>query len=191
MPQSRCSPKKFFKIVGMLSEEKKQAITALGFRELLQLPCRDVQFNLCHWIITHYDVSYHCVVLGPHKSVNITVQDVSDVLGVPFEGIVINFVNRRSTPNRKYCLRDIERDLLDQPVGEQFLKSFMIFACAIILVPNTKHEGIRDIWDQIWDGDLSFQRNWAGLALKYLKNDTHKFQTGRGSWFRGCILFLR
>ena len=81
-------------------------------------------------------------MLGPHKSVNITVQDDSDVLGVPYEGIVINFVNQRSTPNRKYCLRDIERDLMDQHIGEQFSKAFLIFACATILVPNTKHEGI-------------------------------------------------
>ena len=134
---------------------------------------------------------YHRVVLGPHKSVNITVQDVSDVLEVPSEGIVINFVNQRSTPNRKYCLRDIERYLLDQSVKEQFSKAFLIFACATILVLNTKHEGIRDICDQIWEGDPLVQRNWTGLALKYLENDIHEFQTGGGSWFRGCILFLQ
>ena len=107
-----------------------------------------------------------------------------------FEAIVINFVNRRSKPNREYCLRDIERDLLDQLIGKQFSKAFLIFACATILVPNTKQEGIRDIWDQIWDGELSVQRNWANLALKYLENDIHEFQTGEGSWFRGCIIFL-
>ena len=99
--------------MGMLFEEKKQAIIALSFGRLLQLLCREVRFNLCHWIITHYDVLYHHVVLGPNKLVNITVQDVSDVLGVPSEGIVINFVNRRSTTNQKYCLKDIERDFLD------------------------------------------------------------------------------
>ena len=78
---------------------------------------------------------------------------------MPFEGIVINFVNRRSTPNQKYCLRDIERDLLDQPVREQFSQAFLIFTRATILVLDTKQEGIRDIWDQIWDDDLSVQRN--------------------------------
>ena len=138
MPQSRCSLKKFFKIMGMLYKEKKQAITALGFGGLLQLPCREVYFDLCCWIIAHYDVPYHRVVLGPHKSVNIIVQDVSDVLGVPSEGLVINFVNRRSTHNRKYCLRDFERDLLDHLVREQFSKAFLIFTCATVLVPNTK-----------------------------------------------------
>ena len=77
-------------------------------------------------------------MLRSHKLVNITIQDVSDVLGVPSEGIIINFVNRKSMPNRKYCLRDIKRDLLDQPIEEQFSKAFLIFACAIILVSNTK-----------------------------------------------------
>ena len=81
MPQPRCCPKKFFKIMGMLSEEKKQVIiTTLGSGGLLQLPCREVRFNLCRWIITHYDVLYHHVLLGPRKSINIIVQDVNDVL---------------------------------------------------------------------------------------------------------------
>ena len=109
---------------------------------------------------------------------------------MPSEGTVINFDNQRYMPNRKYYLRDIERDLLDQPVAEQFSKAFFIFACAIILVPNTKQEGIQDIWDQIWDGDLSIQRNWTSLALTYLENDIHEFQTNGGSSFRWCILFL-
>ena len=64
------------------------------------------------------------MVLGPHKSVNITVQDVSDVLKVPSEGIVINFFNRRSTPNWKYCIRDIKRDLLTNLLGINSQKLF-------------------------------------------------------------------
>ena len=67
-------------------------------------------------------------------------------------------------PNQKYCLRGIKGDLLDQPIRVQFSKAFMIFAYATMLVPNTKHEGIRDIWDQICDGDLLVQRNWVDLA---------------------------
>ena len=59
--------KQIFKIMGMLSEEKKQVITTLGFGGLLRLPCREVRLDLCHWIITHYDVLYHCFGLGPHK----------------------------------------------------------------------------------------------------------------------------
>ena len=69
----------------MLYEEKKQVITTLGFGGLLQLPCREVQFNLCRRIITHYDVLYHRIMLGLHKSFNIIVQDVNDVFGVPSE----------------------------------------------------------------------------------------------------------
>ena len=44
---------------------------------------------------------------------------------------------------------------MNQPVGEHISQSFLIFACVTILVPNTKQEGIRDLWDHIWDGDLS------------------------------------
>ena len=61
-------------------------------------------------------VSCHHLVLGPNKLVNTIVQDINDVLGVSSKGIDINLVNKRSTPNRKYCFRDIERDLLNRPV---------------------------------------------------------------------------
>ena len=62
-------------------------------------------------------VLYHHLVLGLNKSVNTIIQDINDVLGVSSEGIDINLVNKRSTPNRKYCFRDIERDFLNWPVG--------------------------------------------------------------------------
>ena len=59
---------------------------------------------------------------------------------MPFEAIVINFVNRRSKPNREYCLRDIERDLLDQLIGEQFSKAFLILHVIQYLyrIPNKR-----------------------------------------------------
>ena len=47
--------KKIFKIIGKLFEEKKHAITTLGFGGLLQLACKEISFNLFHWIITHYE----------------------------------------------------------------------------------------------------------------------------------------
>ena len=64
--------------------------------------------------------------------------------------IIVDLINRTCTC-KAWKMFGIPR--------KQFSKDFMILACATILVPNTKHEGIRDIWDQIWDGDLPVQRN--------------------------------
>ena len=57
---------------------KKKVITTLGFGGFMQLACRKVYFELCHWIISHYKVLYHRIVLGLNKSVTITIQDVNN-----------------------------------------------------------------------------------------------------------------
>ena len=106
---------------------KKKVISTMGFRGLLQLACREIYFDMCQWIMSKYEVPYHWLMMGHNKLVSITAQDVSDVLGVPCEGIAINLVYRRSTPKWKYCLKDVEGDLVNQLVGDRFSKYFPNF----------------------------------------------------------------
>ncbi|RVX22855.1 hypothetical protein CK203_008384 [Vitis vinifera] len=50
------------------------------------------------------------------------------------------------TPNRTYDIKILEANLLDLPIGEEFMKSFLIFTCATILAPNSKQKSISDAW---------------------------------------------
>ena len=97
------------------------------------------------------------------------------VLGIPCDGLDIIIHNRRSTPNRIYKLKVVEKNLGTLPVGDEFCKSFLIFACATILDPNSKQGGIRDLWDSIMLSDFTMKRNWAKFVLQYLKDGTHEF----------------
>ena len=95
----------------------------------------------------------------------VTPKDVKDVLGIPNNGVDILIYNRRGTPNRTYNIKILEDNLCDLPIGEEFMKSFLIFACATILAPNSKQEGMHDLWDTIWDSDVRVRKNWAKFVL--------------------------
>ena len=81
------------------------------------------------------------------------------VLGIPCDGLDIIVHNYRSTPNRTYKLKFVEINLRTLPVGEKFCKSFLIFSCATILAPNSKQEGIQDLWDFILVSDCIVKKN--------------------------------
>ena len=127
--------------------DKKNVIIDIGFGELLQLGCKELCYELIMWIVPNYDIGYHRLCMQTKVVVPVMPKDVREVLGIPDNGVDILIYNRRGTPNRTYDIKILEANLLDLPIGEEFMKSFLIFACATILAPNSKQEGMHDLWD--------------------------------------------
>nr|CAN61002.1 hypothetical protein VITISV_020154 [Vitis vinifera] len=123
-----------------LPMDKKNAISDMGFRGLLQLGCKELRYELITWIVANYDISYHRLCMETKVVVPVTPKDVREMLGISDNGVDILIYNRRGTPNRTYDIKILEANLRDLPVGEEFMKSFLIFACATILAPNSKQE---------------------------------------------------
>ena len=92
-------------------------------------------------------------------AIPVTPKDVREVLGISDNGVDILIYNRHGTPNRTYNIKILEANLRDLPVGEEFMKSFLIFTCAIILAPNSKQEGMHDLWDTVWDSEVGVRKN--------------------------------
>ena len=112
------------------------------------------------------------------------------VLGIPCGSLNIVIHNRHSTPNRTYKLKVVETNLGTLSVGDEFCESFLIFAYATILAPNSKQEGIRDLWDSIILSDFTVKRNWAKYMLQYLDDGIHEFRRSKSTYLRGCVIFL-
>ena len=87
------------------------------------------------------------------------------MLGIPDNGVDILVYNRRGSPNRTYDIQILEDNRCDLPVGKEFKKSFLIFSCATILAPNSKQEGMHDLWDTIWDSDVGVCKNSTKFVL--------------------------
>ena len=163
----------------------------MGFGGLLQLTCKELRYDLITWIVANYDIGYHRVCMQTNVAVPITPQDVREVLGIPDQGVDILFYNRHNTPNRTYDIKILEDRLRDLPVGEELMKSFLIFACATILAPNSKQEGMHDLWDTIWDSDVGARKNWAKFVLQYLEDGIRDYRNSHPTYIRGCVLFLQ
>lgn len=191
LPKSRCSGKKFLSIIHQLPEHKLEAIRGFGFGGLIQLACREIRYELCHYLISHYEVAYHRIRLERDRTLEVTINDVRTVMGIPAGGLDVVVHPRRGLTSRVYALNTLEEKLIHLEVDNEFQKVFIIFACATILAPNSKLEGIHDLWDLIWDGEVNLQQNWSKFVLQYLENGIRKFQGGDGTYMCGCLLFLQ
>ncbi|RVW94878.1 hypothetical protein CK203_034613 [Vitis vinifera] len=191
LPKSRCSRKKFLSIMDTLPMDKKNVISDMGFGGLLQLGCKELRYELITWIVAKYDIGYHRLCMETKVVVPITPKDVREVLGIPDNGVDILIYNRRSTPNHTYDIKILEANLRDLSVGEEFMKSFLIFACATILAPNSKQEGVHDLWDTVWDSEVGVRKNWAKFVLQYVEDGIKDYRTSHPTYIRGCVLFLQ
>ena len=130
----------------------------MGSGGLLQLGCKELRHELIKWIIANYDIGYHRLCMRTNVVIPVTPKDIRDVIGIPDNVVNIVIYNRHGTPNRTYDIQILEDNMRNLPVGDKFKKSFLIFACATILAPNSKLEGMHDLWDTIWDSNVVVQK---------------------------------
>ena len=175
LSKSRCSGKKFLFIIHQLSEHKLEIIRGFGFGGLIQLACREICYELCQYLISHYEVAYHRIILERDCTLDVAIDDVMNVMGIPLGGLDVVVHSRRGLTSPVYSLNTLEDKLVDLDVDNEFQKMFIIFSCATILASNCKLEGIHDLWDIIWDGEVNVQQNWSKFVLQYLENGIRKF----------------
>ena len=136
-------------------------------------------------------MAYHRIRLERDRTLDVTIDDVMNVMGIPLVGPDVIVQLRRGLTSRVYSLNRLEESLIDLEVDNEFQKVFIIFACTTILAPNNKLEGIHDLWDLIRDGEVNVQRNWSKFVLQCLENGIRKFHSGNDIYMCGCFLFLQ
>ena len=66
-------------------------------------------------------------------------------MGIPCGKVDVIVHPRHGSTTHTYSIRQVEDKLIELPIGEELLKLFIIFSCAIILAPNSKLEGIHNL----------------------------------------------
>ncbi|KAJ9698952.1 hypothetical protein PVL29_007834 [Vitis rotundifolia] len=163
----------------------------MGFGGLLQLGCKELRYDLIMWIIANYDIGYHQLCMWTNVVVLVTPKDVKKVIGIPDNGVDIVVYNRCGIPNRTYNIQILEDNMRNLLLGDVFKKSFLIFACATILVPNSKLEGMHDLWDTIWDSDMVVDKNWRKFVLQFVEDGIRDYHNNHPTYIRSCMLFLQ
>ena len=120
LPKSRCSGKKFLSIIHQLHEHKLEAIRGFKFGGLIQLACREILYELYHYLISHYEVAYHRIRLKRDRTLNVTIDIVMNVMEIPLGGPGVIVHLRCGLTSRVYSLNRLEESLIDLEVGNEF-----------------------------------------------------------------------
>ena len=91
-----------------LPMDKKNAISDMGFGDLMQLSCKELRYELITWIVANYDIGYYRLCMETKVDVPVTPKDVREVLGILDNGVDILIYNRHGTPNRTYNIKILE-----------------------------------------------------------------------------------
>ncbi|RVW67089.1 hypothetical protein CK203_063191 [Vitis vinifera] len=187
---TRCSAARFKKLCNRLPEAKIQAIRDLQFGGLLNLNCTEVRHNLCIFLIQHFNVGFRRIEFSAQKHYPVTATDVGLILGLPTEGRNLQ-VTSTSSDHPFGPIRACEEKLLDLPVGEEFRRAFIYYACATLLAPTSRLNGCRNLWHTIHEDGFRNDVNWAQFVLDQLVEGIRRYQQSKTSWVHGCVLFLQ
>ena len=100
------------------------------------------QYELCHWIISQYDVAYSHITMVTSAHILATLEAVEVIMGIPCNAVDIALSLRQTMESLDYGISKLEQDFLEK---EEFLKTFMIFTCVTIITLNSMLEGAHDI----------------------------------------------
>ncbi|KAL6326042.1 hypothetical protein AAG906_000917 [Vitis piasezkii] len=165
---TRCSTARFKKICNRLPEEKIQAIRDLQFGGLLNLNCTGAPQHLR-------------IEFSAQKHYPVTATDVGLIFGLPTEGRILQ-VTSTSSEHPFGTIRACEEKLLNLPVGEEFRRAFIFYACATLLAPTSRLNGCHNLWHTIHEDGFEIDVNWAQFVLDQLVEGIRRYQQSNTSW---------
>ena len=72
--------------------------------------------------------------------------------------VQVSFLSSEDHFRRIY---DIEDRLFELPVGEEFRRAFIFYACNLILAPISHVDGCRNLWHMLHEDNFRNDVNWA------------------------------
>ncbi|XP_059596428.1 uncharacterized protein LOC132254559 [Vitis vinifera] len=187
---TRCSSSRFLKLCNRLPPEKLDVVRDLQFGGLLHLNCKEIRHNLCTWLIAHFNVGYKRIEITSHIRYDLTAADVGLVFGLPTTGRILDIA---TTPSDHPfgTLNTCEERLLNLPIGEEFRRCFIYYACATLLAPTSRIDGCRNLWHTIHEDGFRNDVNWGQFVVDQLVEGIRRFKQGNSVWVHGCIIFLQ
>ncbi|KAL6331955.1 hypothetical protein AAG906_020306 [Vitis piasezkii] len=172
------------------SQVKMDAIRELGFGGLLQLGCKEVNLDLCFWLIKNTNIAYSQLELFGGKKVSLTCHDVGMTMGIPHSGRKLIVEKGSVKASQMPSLQDIESMMVDIDDMEEFKRVFLIFTCATLLAPTSRLEGSHSLWYTPRE-QLLGNINWGEYVLEFFIQAIHEHRRKESVWIKGCLMFLQ
>ncbi|KAL6325791.1 hypothetical protein AAG906_026620 [Vitis piasezkii] len=172
----------------VLLVEKLEVVRDLQFGGLLNLNCKEIRHNICLWLIDHFNIGFRCIDISFDKSYDLTVANVGLVFGLPTIGRILQIA---STPSNYPfdTLNTCEERLLNLPVGEEFHRCFLYYACATILAPTSRIDGCQNLWHTIHEDGFRNDVNWGQFVVDQLVEGIRRFKQWNSVWLHYVIKF--
>ncbi|XP_041007651.1 uncharacterized protein LOC121252194 isoform X2 [Juglans microcarpa x Juglans regia] len=163
---TRCSPGRLFNVLQRLTPEQKTAVKSMGFGSLLDLRCRTLRRSLCLWLLERFNTTRRSLEICDLRcSYNAT--------------------------NRGISVRLLEERLAAPEAGEDFKRSFVLYALGTLLSPTARLDVSPSFLHFLTNMDAVHQYNWGKFLLDRLVREVSRFRQGKQRAVGGCLLFLQ
>lgn len=200
---TRFSLPSFVKQVNKLTNSQRNAITRMGFGNVLQIPNLMLCKNLLAELMERWSCEKRAFLLIP-GNITITLMDVSLILGLCVTGDPV--ILKEDAPfsdlereygaslwNRKITIASIEKRL--ESLGciddEDFIRSFLLFVFGALLFPNTTEKVDSRYLSLLWDLDKVSHYAWGAAVLADVFNWLCKRKETQVQYIGGCLIFLQ
>ncbi|KAJ0098780.1 hypothetical protein Patl1_21338 [Pistacia atlantica] len=197
---TRCSPGRLFNVLQRLTPEQKEAVKSMGFGSLLGLRCRTLRRSLCLWLLERFnttrrslDICGECIPLSP--------RDVELVMGLAASGkdvvnsgpddLIADLRHSYNATNHGISVRLLEERLAVPEAGEDFKRSFVLYALGTLLSPTARLDVSPSFLHFLTNMDVIHQYNWGKFLLDRLVREVSRYRQGKQRAVGGCLLFLQ
>lgn len=215
---SSCMVDKISSVFRSFDRQKADLVKSIGFGGLLRIPClRNVSVDLTLWLYQRYDPRSRCLHLDGGVDLYVKDADANLILGIPFEGLDVKFMEMSFDDNARSFEHKLFGDTNSSSPSMSFLENVLtkqygpiltpaeidafkiatvLFSMCYLLAPQTDHEFPTHLINNFVPEVKPEKINWADYMLWTLgraaAHATKEFNKGRKhiSIF-GCSLFLQ
>lgn len=197
---TRCSPGRLFNVLQRLTPEQKAAVKSMGFGSLLGLRCRTLRRSLCLWLLERFNTT-RCSLEICGERIPLSPKDVELVMGLAASGkdvvnsgpddLIAVLRHSYNASNRGISVRLLEERLAAPEAGEDFKRSFVLYALGTLLSPTARLDVSPSFLHFMTNMDVVHQYNWGKFLLDRLVREISRFRQGKQRAVGGCLLFLQ
>ncbi|XP_021832077.1 uncharacterized protein LOC110772022 isoform X1 [Prunus avium] len=197
---TRCSPGRLFNVIQRLTTEQKDAVKSMGFGSLLDLRCRTLRRSLCLWLLERFDTTQRSLEICGER-IPLTPKDVELVMGLAASGkdvvnsgpddLIVDLRHSYDATNHGISVRLLEERLAEPEAGEEFKRSFVLYALGTLLSPTARLDVSPSFLHFLTNMDVVHQYNWGKFLLDRLVCEVSRFRQGKQRAVGGCLLFLQ
>ncbi|KAK6913576.1 High mobility group box domain [Dillenia turbinata] len=197
---TRCSPGRLHNVLQSLTPDQKTAVKTMGFGSLLGLRCRTLRRSLCLWLLERFNTASHTLEICGER-IPLCPQDVEVVMGLAASGkevvnsgpddLIAELRQSYNATNHGISLRLLEERLAVPEAGEDFKRSFVLYALGTLLCPTARLDVSPSFLHFLTNMDVIHQYNWGKFLLDRLVREVSRFHQGKQRAVGGCLLFLQ